>query len=100
MLTCCAILHLGLVISLFCFLGIVFAKKNSDCWALNYVFILLRFYLLLGAVSYPKISRLLLRFLCVWEQQSGQSMCCTKIPAQGSVVVEGLEAEEQAQKKL
>lgn len=64
------------------------------------MFILLRFYLLLGAVSYPKISRLLLRFLCVWEQQSGQSMCCTKIPAQGSVVVEGLEAEEQAQKKL
>lgn len=52
---------------------------------MKYVFILLRFYLMLGPAFYPKISRQLLCSLCVWEKQSGQSMGCTKIPAQGRI---------------
>ena len=35
---------------LFIFFCVVFAKKNSDFWALKYVFILLHFYLILGPV--------------------------------------------------
>lgn len=49
------------------------------------MFILLHFYLILGPASYPKISRLLLSSLCVWEKQPGQSMGCTEIPAQGRI---------------
>lgn len=48
------------------------------------MFILLRFYLILGPASYPKVSRLLLCSLCLGEQ-SGQSMCCPEIPAQDRI---------------
>lgn len=106
MLPCCAIPHLGLVISwLVFFFCIVFAKKNSDFRALKHVFTLLHFYLLLGPVC-PVLPQVLkavpLLPLCPREAVRGAHALHRDPRSRQGMQWrwEGPEAEEQARERL